>query len=183
MCAGVGRSVAYYTYLTIIHQYYTLCAGWEPLVKRLVSALPKVASVKIKVEGNVSSGVGEEVVQVLSSLMELASSGSVVVNTLGPTFPRLATSLLRLGEQCGRMEELQALLNTSLSAWLHQSTCVLPNNIFSLAMSHSWPGCWSLATTLATSSSSPEVRQFRRVASLALLSSLLHNKVLVKDNL
>jgi hypothetical protein len=66
---------------------------------------------------------------------------------------------------------------------LHQSTCVLPNNIFSLAMSHSWPGCWSLATTLATSSFSPEVRQFRRVASLALLSSLLHNKVLVQDNL
>ena len=114
-----------------------------------------MASVKIKVEGNVSSGVGEEVVQVLSSLMELASSGSVVVNTLGPTFPRLATSLLRLGEQCGRMEELQALLNTSLSAWLHQSTCVLPNNIFSLAMSHSWPGCWSLARTLSRSSISP----------------------------
>ena len=44
--------------------------------------------------------------------MELASSGSVVVNTLGLTFPSLATSLLRLGEQCGWMGELQALFNT-----------------------------------------------------------------------
>jgi len=153
----------------------------EPLVKRLVSVLAKVA--KTKVEGTVSSGVGEEVVQVLTSLMELASSGSVVVNTLGPTFPRLATFLLRLGEQGEKMDELQALYSTSLSAWLHQSSCVLPNNVFSLAMSHSWPGCWSLATTLATSTFSQEVRQYRKVASLTLLSTLLQNKGLVNKNI
>ena len=40
-----------------------------------------------------------------------------------------------------------------------------------------------LVSTLATSSFSLEVRQLRRVASLALLSSMMHNKVLVKENL
>ena len=42
-------------------------------------------------------------------------------------------------------------------------------NIFSLAMLHSWLGCWSLATTLSRSSFSPQLRQFRRVASLTQL--------------
>eukprot|EP00092_Neocalanus_flemingeri_P022359 GFUD01024250.1.p1 GENE.GFUD01024250.1~~GFUD01024250.1.p1 ORF type:complete len:705 (+),score=293.67 GFUD01024250.1:248-2362(+) len=156
----------------------------EPLVKRLVSVLGKVSSLKIKIEGTTTtSQLGEEVVQVLTSLLDLASSGSVVVTTLGHTFPRLAIFMLRLGEQCGKSDELQSLYDTSLTAWLHQSTCVLPNNIFSLAMSHSWIGCWSLATTLATSAFSSEVRQFRRVASLTFLSGLLHNKAMVRDNM
>merc|ERR1719483_590534 len=75
----------------------------ETLVKRLVSVLAKFAGVamKMKVEDKtLSIQLGKEVVQVLTSLLELASSGSVIIATLGPTYPRLATSLLRLGEQC-----------------------------------------------------------------------------------
>lgn len=158
----------------------------ETLVKRLVSVLAKFAGVamKMKVEDKtLSIQLGKEVVQVLTSLLELASSGSVIIATLGPTYPRLATSLLRLGEQCEQMEQLESLYTTSLSTWLHQSNCVLPNDVFSLAMSHSWPGCWSLATTLATSAFSTDVRQYRRVASLSFLLKLLQKKNLIQDNL
>merc|ERR1719431_2043151 len=69
----------------------------EPLVKRLMSVLSK--AVKTKVEGDVSSETGDEVVKSLTGLMELGSSGSAVVNTLGKIFPRLTTFLLRMGEQ------------------------------------------------------------------------------------
>jgi len=152
----------------------------EPLVQRLLSVLSKAA--KIKVEGDVSSDTGDQVVKALTDLMELGSSGSAVVNTLANIFPRLTTFLLRIGEQGGKMEEMQKLYSTSLSSWLHQSSCVLPNDVFKLAMSHSWPGCWSLAKTLASSSFSSDVRQFRRVASITLLSSLLQNKGMVINN-
>merc|ERR1719431_1720187 len=152
----------------------------EPLVKRLMSVLSK--AVKTKVEGDVSSETGDEVVKSLTGLMELGSSGSAVVNTLGKIFPRLTTFLLRMGEQGDKMKDLQELYSNSLSAWLHQSSCVLPNEVFGLAMAHSWPGCWTLATTLATSSFSTEVRQFRKLASITLLSNLLQNKFIVNSS-
>jgi len=152
----------------------------EPLVKRLMSVLSK--AVKTKVEGTVSSETGDEVVKSLTGLMELGSSGSAVVNTLGKIFPRLTTFLLRMGEQGNKMKELQELYSNSLSAWLHQSSCVLPNDVFGLAMAHSWPGCWALASSLATSSFSTEVRQFRKVASITLLSNLLQNRFIVNNS-
>ena len=152
----------------------------EPLVKRLLAVLSKAA--KIKVDGDISSETGDQVVKSLTGLMELGSSGSAVVNTLGKTFPRLTTFLLRMGEQGNKMNEMQELYSSSLSAWLHQASCVLPNDVFGLAMAHSWPGCWALASTLATSSFSPEVRQYRKVASLTFLSSLLQNKFIVGNS-
>jgi len=152
----------------------------EPLVNRVLSVLGKAS--RMKVEEEVSTSAGEELVEVLTSLMELASSGSAVVNTLGNTFPRLVTFLLRLGEEGGKVSELQALYSKSLDAFLHQPSCVLPTTVFTLAMSHSWPGCWALANTLASASFNSDVRQFRKVASLALLASLLQNKSLVSNN-
>ena len=55
-----------------------------------------VGAVYIVERRGVTAEVGGEVVLALGSLIGLASSGSVVVGTLGQTFPWLASSLLGL---------------------------------------------------------------------------------------
>ena len=147
------------------------------LVARLVAVLGRVAGLSGKLGKEEASGA--RVVKVLTGMLGLATSGSVVVSTLSKVYPRLATSLLRLGEAAGQQEQLVSLYLASHKDFLHTPTCVLPNDIFSLALAHSWPGCWSLATLLATEALSPTVRQFRRVAAQSLLFGLLGNKRLL----
>lgn len=157
-----------------------LGVSYEPLVNRLKSVLGKVATTKLKIEENAEAGA--DIIQTLSSLFELSSSGSVVVNHLGAVFPRVMSScLLRLGKQVSKPQELTTLYCTWLKKWLHEQTCVLPNDIFTLALSHAWPGCWDLASTMATSVFSPEVRNFRKVAIVLMLTTLLKNKMLVDE--
>merc|ERR1719219_1804297 len=132
---------------------------------------------------NFSEEFGVAVLESLSGLLKLGINGSVLISNLGPTYPRLVTFFLRLGELCpDRMTELVKLYEDSLESWLLKSTCVLPNTVFSLAISHSWPGCWSIVSRLSTAAFDPEVRQFRRVATLSLISGLLSNKTFCLTN-
>ena len=150
------------------------------LVTRLVAVLGRVAGLSGKLGKEEASGA--RLVQVLTGVLGLATSGSVVVSTLSKVYPRLATSLLRLGEAAGQEEQLVSLYLASLKDFLNTPACVLPNEVFSLALAHSWPGCWALATLLATEALRPSVRQFRRVAALSLLFGLLSNKRLLAEH-
>ena len=156
----------------------------DPLIKRIQSSLGKISNLKFKKDDcNFSAEFGDAVLESLSGLLELGSNGSVLISNLGPTYPRLVTVFLRLGELCpDKMPELEKLYETSLESWLLKSTCVLPNTVFSLAISHNWPGCWSIVSRLSTAAFEPEVRQFRRVATLSLISGLLTNKTFCLTN-
>ena len=153
------------------------------LVTRLVAVLGKVAGVPSKLVD--TEGSGEDVVAVLQGLLTRANAGSVVIGTLGKTFARLTTTLLRLGESAGREDELEQVYLGALQDFLHSKTCVLPPDTFALALAHQWRGCWALAGRLATealSSQESGVRQFRRISALSLLSGLLNNKRLVAES-
>ena len=166
---------------------YSIKAGAskEPLIKRLKSTLSKICAVKFKQEDStLNPEAGDAIYDTLSGLLDLGSSGSVIISNLGPIYPRLTTSLLRLCQQCpAKSEALQKLFEDSLNDWLHKSTCLLPNHVFSLAMSHHWTGCWSLASLLSQAAFSADVRQFRRVAALSILSGVLSNKTLRAEQL
>jgi len=151
----------------------------QPLISKLIQVLGKL--VNIKITANVLE-VGEQVVEVLENVLQMATAGSVVVTNLGPTYPRLANFLLRLGETCQQESKLETIYLEALNDFLTKSVCVLPNNIFSLAMSHPWSGCWSLASQLATAAFSPSVRMFRRVAAANILSDLVKRKAMVIEN-
>ena len=156
----------------------------DPLIKRIKSTLGKVYGLKFKKdECSFSEEFGDSVMESLSGLLELGSNGSVLISNLGPTYSRLVTTFLRLAELCpGKMEELVKLYEDNLESWLHKSTCVLPASVFGLAISHSWPGCWSILEKLSAAAFSPKVRQFRRVATLSLISGLLSNKAICLTN-
>lgn len=154
----------------------------EPLIKRLQSTLAKVCSAKFKPD-QVSDAVGDSLLETLSGLLELGSSGSVVISSLGQTFPRLTTALLKLCLQCeDKVGDLQKLYESSQEDWLHKPTCILPNTVFSLAMVQDWVGCWSLASLISEAAFNSKVRQFRRAAALSILSSMLANKQFCADN-
>jgi len=155
--------------------------GSEVLVTRLVTVLGKVAGIPGKLAKE-NSEEGGRLLEVLKGVLDLASSGSVVLSSLSKVYPRLTTCLLRLGEAAGQEAELSSLYLSSLHSFLHTPSCVLPTEVFSLALAHSWSGCWSLASQLAKEALSQEVRQFRRVAGLSLLLSLLANKRLQEEN-
>merc|ERR1712055_157355 len=123
--------------------------------------------------------VGEQLVAAVKELFSRAGSGSVLVATLGKTYSRLATALLRLGELGGSREEMEEAYLQALEDFLHNKTCVLPPETFGLAMAHNWPGCWAIASQLAKEALKPSLRQFRRVSVLSLLSSVLGNKRLI----
>jgi len=156
----------------------------QPLINRLKATLGKVCAIKSKQEDvKVSSECGNKILETLSGLLELASSGSVIISSLGQTYPRLTTYLLRLCQLSPyHMDKLVALYMDSLQSWLTKSTCVLPNSVFSLAMSHHWPGCWSLASKLTEAAFSSNVRLFRKVASLTILVGVLSNKVFIDEH-
>merc|ERR1719348_224565 len=156
----------------------------QPLINRLKATLGKVCAIKNKQEDvKVSSECGNKILETLSGLLELASSGSVIISSLGQTYPRLTTYLLRLCQLSPyHMDKLVALYMDSLQSWLTKSTCVLPNSVFSLAMSHHWPGCWSLASKLTEAAFSSNVRLFRKVASLTILVGVLSNKVFIDEH-
>ena len=76
--------------------------------------------------------VADTLQETLSGLLELGSSGSVVISSLGQTFPRLTTSLLKLSLQChDKAADLQQLYESSLEDWLHKPTWILPTSVFS----------------------------------------------------
>ena len=164
-------------------------AAREPLTKRLKASLGRVAGLRFKAEDHgavLTAGTRARVVATLAGLLGLSTSGSGVITGLGPAYPRLTTALLRLAHLCdpdpATPGDLQQVYEASLESWLVMPTCVLPAAVFSLALGHSWPGCWSLASRLAEAAFSAKVRQYRRVAALSVLSGLLANKGFVKNN-
>merc|ERR1711994_1134245 len=125
--------------------------------------------------------VGEQLVAVVKELFSRAGSGSVLVATLGKTYSRLATALLRLGELGGSTEEMEKTYLQALDDFLLNKTCVLPPETFGLAMAHNWQGCWAIASQLVKEALKPSLRQFRRVSVLNLLSNVLGNKRLIAE--
>merc|ERR1719430_2630609 len=151
------------------------------LVSRLVVVLGKCANLPGKLSKEELVEVGEQLVAVVKELFSRAGSGSVLVATLGKTYSRLATALLRLGELGGSMEEMEKTYLQALDDFLHNKTCVLPPETFGLAMAHNWQGCWAIASQLVKEALKPSLRQFRRVSVLNLLSSVLGNKRLIAE--
>merc|ERR1719239_642591 len=151
------------------------------LVSRLVAVMGKVANLPGKLSKEEVEEAGDQLVQVVQELFSRAGSGSVVVATLGKTYSRLATALLRLGELGGLSEKMEKVYLQALEDFLHNKTCVLPPETFGLAMAHNWPGCWAIASQLAKEALKPSLRQFRRVSVLCLLSSVLGNKRLIAE--
>merc|ERR1712055_793526 len=141
----------------------------------------KVVNLPGKLSKEEVKEAGDQLVGVLQELFSRAGSGSVVVATLGKTYSRLATALLRLGELGGSREEMEEAYLQALEDFLHNKTCVLPPETFGLAMAHNWPGCWAIALQLAKEALKPSLRQFRRVSVLSLLSSVLGNKRLIAE--
>jgi len=151
------------------------------LVSRLVAVMGKVANLPGKLSKEEVEEAGDQLVGVVQELFSRAGSGSVVVATLGKTYSRLATALLRLGELGGLSERMEKVYLQALEDFLHNKTCVLPPETFGLAMAHNWPGCWAIASQLAKEALKPSLRQFRRVSVLSLLSSVLGNKRLIAE--
>ena len=149
------------------------------LVSRLVAVTGKVVNLPGKLSKEEVKEAGDQLVGVLQELFSRAGSGSVVVATLGKTYSRLTTALLRLGELGGLSERMEKVYLQALEDFLHNKTCVLPPETFGLAMAHNWPGCWAIASQLAKEALKPSLRQFRRVSVLSLLSSVLGNKRLI----
>jgi len=149
------------------------------LVSRLVAVMGKVVNLPGKLSKEEVKEAGDQLVGVLQELFSRAGSGSVVVATLGKTYSRLTTALLRLGELGGLSERMEKVYLQALEDFLHNKTCVLPPETFGLAMAHNWPGCWAIASQLAKEALKPSLRQFRRVSVLSLLSSVLGNKRLI----
>jgi len=151
------------------------------LVSRLVAVMGKVANLPSKLCKEEVESAGDQLVEVVEELFSRAGSGSVVVATLGKTYSRLTTALLRLGELGGLSERMEKVYLKALEDFLHNKTCVLPPETFGLAMAHNWPGCWAIALQLAKEALKPSLRQFRRVSVLSLLSSVLGNKRLISE--
>merc|ERR1719237_1944915 len=151
------------------------------LVSRLVAVMGKVANLPGKLSKEEVEEAGDQLVGVEQELFSRAGSGSVVVATLGKTYSRLTTALLRLGELGGLSERMEKVYLQALEDFLHNKTCVLPPETFGLAMAHNWPGCWAIASQLAKEALKPSLRQFRRVSVLSLLSSVLGNKRLIAE--
>merc|ERR1719458_1924603 len=151
------------------------------LVSRLVAVMGKVANLPGKLSKEEVEEAGDQLVEVEQELFSRAGSGSVVVATLGKTYSRLTTALLRLGELGGLSERMEKVYLQALEDFLHNKTCVLPPETFGLAMAHNWPGCWAIASQLAKEALKPSLRQFRRVSVLSLLSSVLGNKRLIVE--
>merc|ERR1712088_146729 len=151
------------------------------LVSRLVVVLGKCANLPGKLSKEELVEVGEQLVAVVKELFSRAGSGSVLVATLGKTYSRLATALLRLGELGGSTEEMEKAYLQALDDFLHNKTCVLPPETFGLAMAHNWRGCWAIASQLVKEALKPSLRQFRRVSVLNLLSNVLGNKRLIAE--
>ena len=151
------------------------------LVSRLVAVMGKVANLPGKLSKEEVEEVGDQLVGVVEELFSRAGSGSVVVATLGKTYSRLSTALLRIGELGGLGERMEKVYLKALEDFLHNKTCVLPSETFGLAMAHNWPGCWAIASQLGKEALKPSLRQFRRVSVLSLLSSVLGNKRLIAE--
>ena len=151
------------------------------LVSRLVVVLGKCANLPGKLSKEELVEVGEQLVAAVKELFSRAGSGSVLVATLGKTYSRLATALLRLGELGGSKEEMEKAYLQALDDFLHNKTCVLPPETFGLAMAHNWQGCWAIASQLVKEALKPSLRQFRRVSVLNLLSNVLGNKRLIAE--
>merc|ERR1719458_2291792 len=151
------------------------------LVSRLVAVMGKVANLPGKLSKEEVEEVGDQLVGVVEELFSRAGSGSVVVATLGKTYSRLSTALLRIGELGGLGERMEKVYLKALEDFLHNKTCVLPSETFGLAMAHNWPGCWTIASQLGKEALKPSLRQFRRVSVLSLLSSVLGNKRLIAE--
>ena len=151
------------------------------LVSRLVAVMGKVANLPGKLSKEEVEEAGDQLVGVVQELFSRAGSGSVVVATLGKTYSRLTTALLRLGELGGLSERMEKVYLQALEDFLHNKTCVLPPETFGLAMAHNWPGCWAIASQLVKEALKPSLRQFRRVSVLSLLSSVLGNKRLISE--
>merc|ERR1712130_724389 len=152
------------------------------LVSRLVAVMGKVANLPGKLSKAEVEEAGDQLVGVVQELFSRAGGGSVVVATLGKTYSRLTTALLRLGELGDLSERMEKAYLQALDDFLHNKTCVLPPETFGLAMAHNWPGCWAIASQLAKEALKPSLRQFRRVSVLSLLSSLLSNKRLIAED-
>lgn len=159
-------------------------ASKEPLVKRLKSTIGKICTVKFKAEDHrMAKNVGTSVLETLGGLLELANTGSVIVTNLGPAYPRLTGALLRLAQLWPDLSpDLGAIYEAGLESWLTRATCLLPTAVFSLATSHHWPGCWTLAARLASSAFSKDVRQYRRVGALSVLAGIVNNKVFRQEH-
>ena len=151
------------------------------LVSRLVAVMGKVANLPGKLSKAEVEEAGDQLVGVVQELFSRAVGGSVVIATLGKTYSRLTTALLRLGELGDLSERMEKAYLQALDDFLHNKTCVLPPETFGLAMAHNWPGCWAIASQLAKEALKPSLRQFRRVSVLSLLSSLLSNKRLIAE--
>merc|ERR1719400_2984391 len=141
----------------------------------------KVANLPGKLSKEEVEEVGDQLVGVLQELFSRAGSGSVVVATLGKTYSRLTTALLRLGELGSLSERMEKVYLQALEDFLHNKTCVLPPETFGLAMAHNWQGCWAIASQLVKEALKPSLRQFRRVSVLNLLSNVLGNKRLIAE--
>merc|ERR1719195_583678 len=91
----------------------------DPLIKRIQSTLGKISHLKFKKDDfNFSEKLGDAVLESLSGLLELGSNGSLLISNLGPTYPRLVTSFLRLGELCpGQMAELAKVYTEQVDSW------------------------------------------------------------------
>jgi len=138
--------------------------------------------VKFK-DNKITEEVGQSILETLTGLLQLGSTASVVISSLGKVYPRLTSTLLRLCQQDAKTtKSLVTLYDTSLDDWLNKTTCILPSNVFSLAMTRDWPGCWSLASRLAEASFNPAARPFRRNAAISILSSIFENKVFCSAN-
>ena len=159
-------------------------ASKEPLVKRLQITIGKICTLKFKAEDyKLAKEVGASVLETLGGLLDLANTGSVVVTNLGPAYPRLTGALLRLAQLWPELNsELVGVYEAGLESWLIKATCILPTAVFSLATSHHWPGCWTLATRLSDSAFDKEVRQYRRVGAISVLAGIVNNKVFRQEH-
>merc|ERR1711934_1052943 len=124
---------------------------------RLVAVMGKVVNLPGKLSKEEVKEAGDQLVGVLQELFSRAGSGSVVVATLGKTYSRLTTALLRLGELGGLSERMEKVYLQALEDFLHNKTCVLPPETFGLAMAHNWPGCWAIASQLAKEALKPSL--------------------------
>jgi len=149
------------------------------LTKRLLIVFSKLTSISVK---DISAEIALEALDVLDQLFSLGSSGSILMTTVTKILPKLCSFLLKFGEVGPKSVDFEQRYISALDKYLVEPKCVLPMDVFSLAMSRNWVGCWSIAFKLAEASFDPSVRMFRRVSTLSLLVDFLRRKHLIIDS-
>merc|ERR1711963_383852 len=108
-------------------------------------------------------------------------SGSPIVGQLShplPLYSQLGNLIVKVGNQMNDKKTEKKLKEVFVQAFdnfLNNLSCTLPLTFFQLPLNGNWNGILSIVPKLIDGAFSSEVRAYRRINSVTLMSTLFHN--------